>query len=156
MVDLVGIAVFGWLYGLVLAGIGVMIAAMTTFFIARYFREPLLRRFVSLQKIHIWESQFSEKEKFWHLVWLRIITGPFFDYLSYAAGLSKMKAGTYFWSTFFGALPLGFIIYYFGNTSFTKGPIGIAIFLISATIVALILKNIAQKELTSAEKESLT
>ena len=142
-VDIVGIALFGWLYGLVLAGTGVTLGAMVAFFIARHFRGPFVARFTSLQKVHEWEKRFSEKQKFWNLVWLRILTGPFFDYISYSAGLTKMKTSTFFWSTVFAGFPMGFVIYYFGGASLAQGPIGIVAFLISIGVLVFLFRHIA-------------
>jgi len=115
LVDIVGIAVFGWFYGLILAGTAVVLSSMISFWIARKFREPLLGKFIPLKKLHEWEEKFSEKEKFWALIGLRFISAPFFDTINYAAGLTKIKAWTYFWSTIIVAAPLGFMIYYFGE-----------------------------------------
>lgn len=115
VIDFVGVSVFGWKIGFILAEIAVVSASMISFFIARKFREQLLGKFMSLQKLHQWESQFSETEKFWSLVVLRLVSSPFFDTVNYAAGLTKIKASTYFWTTIIVTVPIGFMIYYFGE-----------------------------------------
>src|SRR3989344_3185699 len=112
--DLVGVTMFGWKFGLLLALIGAHIGAAASFFIARYFRESAVKYFVPLQKLHDLEAQYSERKKFWGLVALRFITSPFFDYASYAAGLTKMSFWTFILSTFIGVLPFAFVIYFFG------------------------------------------
>lgn len=127
-VDAVGLFVFGWLYGFLLAEVGILLGATIAFLIARFFREPLATRFVSLEKIHRWESQYSERQKFWTLVLLRFVTSPLFDYISYAAGLTKISTSKFFWSTFIGTLPIMFSIYYFGGLSLQGGPIFAVIF----------------------------
>ncbi|MCB9806182.1 TVP38/TMEM64 family protein [Candidatus Nomurabacteria bacterium] len=115
LIDVVGVAVFGWFYGFLLAETGVVLASMISFFIARKFREPLLGKFMSLQKIHQWENKLTEREKFWGLISVRLISSPFFDTVNYAAGLTNIKASTYFWTTIIVSAPLGFMIYYFGE-----------------------------------------
>jgi uncharacterized membrane protein YdjX (TVP38/TMEM64 family) len=115
LLDVIGIAVFGWLYGFILAEIAIVLAAMISFYIGRRFREPLLKRFISIQKINEWEDKLSEKEKFWGLVGLRFVSSPFFDIVNYIAGLTKIKASTYLFTTILVSAPMGFIIYYFGG-----------------------------------------
>ncbi len=115
VIDAVGVVVFGWFYGFIYAEIGIVIASMISFYIGRKFREPLLKKFISIEKIHELEDKLSEKEKFWALISIRFISSPFFDIINYVAGLTKIKASTYFFSTIIVTAPLGFIIYYFGG-----------------------------------------
>jgi uncharacterized membrane protein YdjX (TVP38/TMEM64 family) len=115
LIDIIGIAVFGWFYGFILAEIAVLSASMISFYIGRKFREPLLGKFISIKKIHEWEDKLSEKEKFWALIGLRFVSSPFFDIMNYIAGLTKIKASTYFFTTLIVTAPLGFMIYYFGG-----------------------------------------
>jgi len=129
VVDIVGIAVFGWLYGFILAEVGIMLGAISAFYIGRYFREPAVRRFTFLKKVHEWESKYSERQKFWGLVAMRAATSPSFDYISYAAGLTNISFTKYTLSTFIGTFPLMLSIYYFGGFSIEKGAlIGVAFF----------------------------
>jgi len=138
-VDLVGISIFGWRLGFILALVGVHLGAFIAFMLARIFREPLVSRFLPLQKLHEWEDSYSEKQKFWMLVSIRIATSPFFDYLSYAAGLTKMSVSRYLFSTFLGTLPLMLGIYYVGGISFTKGPFVIIAFFAALLIPTMLL-----------------
>lgn len=115
VIDAVGVIVFGWFYGFIYATIAVVTASMISFYIGRYFREPLIGKFISIQKIHDWEDKLSEKEKFWTLVSIRFVSSPFFDIINYVAGLTKIKASTYFLSSIIVSAPLGFVIYYFGG-----------------------------------------
>lgn len=115
LLDTIGIAIFGWFYGFILAEIAILIASMISFYIGRRFREPVLKLFIPIQKIHEWEDKLSEKEKFWGLITLRFVSSPFFDIINYIAGLTKVKASTYFFATLIVTAPLGFLIYYFGE-----------------------------------------
>ncbi|MDP3800376.1 MAG: VTT domain-containing protein [bacterium] len=116
ILDAVGIAFFGWKIGLIYAEIGVVGGAMVAFWIARKFREPVVRRFITLQKLHTWEDTLSERKKFWSLVGLRIVTGPLlFDYINYIAGLTKINPIKFLGATVIGTMPAMLIIYYFGD-----------------------------------------
>lgn len=132
IIDAVGVIVFGWFYGFIYATIAVVTASMISFYIGRKFREPLIGKFISIQKVHEWEDKLSEKEKFWTLVGIRFVSSPFFDIINYVAGLTKIKASTYFLSSIIVTAPLGFMIYYFGGI-ILNGPI-----IIIATVICLI------------------
>ena len=137
-VDLIGINIFGWKLGLVLATIGVYIGAMIAFYIGRYFREPAIKRFSTLRKFSELEEKYSENQRFWMLVAIRLITRPFFDYVSYAAGLTKMKPLKFLLSTFLGTFPLMFSIYYFGGLTFDRGLFFGVVFFVAIFILSLV------------------
>ncbi|MDQ3238910.1 MAG: VTT domain-containing protein, partial [bacterium] len=121
IIDLIGIAVFPWFLGFMYGEIGVVLGAMTAFWIARKFREPLVKKFVSLDKLNAWEKKLSGEQEFWVLVGLRLFFNPLFDYVSYAAGLTRISTGKYLLTTVIGTLPTMFVIYYFGGLSMSKG-----------------------------------
>lgn len=113
--DLVAIPTFGWLKGFIFAGIGTMLGAVVSFWIARKFRELVVKRITSLDKIHEWEDRVSESKKFWTFVAIRLPTSALFDYISYAAGLTKMSFAKFFFATLLGATPSLFSFYFFGG-----------------------------------------
>lgn len=150
IVDLPGILVFGWLKGFLLAEVGIMSGAMAAFFIARKFREPAVKRFVSLQKLHRLENKISQRQEFWGFIALRLPTNILFDYISYAAGLSKMGAVKFFFATLLGNIPTVFLVYYFGGLSFEKGILyGISFLL----LLIIIWSTITRKQLKALSKE---
>lgn len=128
--DLVGIAVFGPLVGFIYAETGVVLGAMVAFYIARRFREPVVKRFASLRKVNKWEQTVSERKKFWALVAIRLPTNAFFDYISYGAGLTTIKAGKFFLSTLIGSMPMMLAVYFLGGLAFQKGFYYIVIFVL--------------------------
>lgn len=140
VIDLIGVAIFPWFLGLVYGEIGVLLGAMVAFLIARRFREPLLKKFVPLNKINEWEKKLSENQEFWFLVGLRLFFNPLFDYISYAAGLTKITWTRYLVTTVIGTLPTMFVVYYFGNLSFSKGILYTGAFIGVLFIVSLIYK----------------
>lgn len=137
--DLVGIAVFGPVLGFIYAEIGIMLGAMIAFGIARKFREPVVKHFVSLQKLNQWEKTLSENKKFWMLVAIRLPTNAFFDYISYAAGLTKISASKFFLSTLISNIPMMALVYYFGGLSFQKGLYYILAFVVAVLIWIFVL-----------------
>lgn len=137
--DLPGILVFGWVWGLIYAEIGVMLGAMIAFFIARTFREPAIRRVGFLRKVAEWEKAVSEEKKFWALTALRLPTNVAFDYISYAAGLTAIRPVIFFFSTLLGNIPAMFVVYYFGGLSFQKGVYFSIAFLATLIIIWLLL-----------------
>lgn len=141
ILDAMGIAFFGWKLGFIYAEIGIVGGAMVAFWIARKYREPVVRRFVALQKLHTWEDTLSERKKFWSLVGLRFITGPLlFDYINYVAGLTKINPFKFFIATIIGSLPVMIPIYYFGDKMLTRSVYLIIVFIIVVLVVALVQK----------------
>lgn len=139
--DAVGIYVFGWKLGFIYAEIGVVGGAMVAFWIARKYREPVVRRLVTLQKLHTWEDTLSERKKFWSLVGLRLITGPLlFDYINYVAGLTKINFGKFLVATIIGSLPVMIPIYYFGDKLLAH-----SFYLITTFIIAILVIGFGQK-----------
>lgn len=113
--DLLGIALFGWLWGLIYALIGAHVASVIAFYIARYHREWVAAHIAPIAALHRLEEQYSERQKFVILVAVRFLTSPFFDYMNYLAGLTKLSLPRYLLSTFVGVFPYAFCIYYFGE-----------------------------------------
>lgn len=141
VLDLIGITLFGWKLGFVYGEIGTMIGALVAFWIARQFREPAVRRFVTLQKLHAWEDSLSERKKFWALVGLRIITGPlFFDYINYAAGLTKIQPLKFFFASLISSCLILLPSYYFGAIFLSHGVYLTIVFILIVIIIALIQK----------------
>lgn len=146
LIDIPAIFIFGWLPGFIFAEVGITLGAMTAFWIARKFKEPLAKRFVPLQRLHEWEKKLSENQKFWSLVAIRLPTNPLFDYISYAAGLTNISATKFFWTTLIGNAPSMFLIYYFGGTFLNQGLYyGIAFFIALLIFWFIISKSVFGK-----------
>ncbi len=150
IVDVAAIATFGKIIGFLYAEIGIMVGASVSFLLARKFREGLVKRFVSLQKLHAWEDTLSERRKFWALVIFRIPTTSLFDYLSYVAGLTKMGFGTFFFSSFLGQLlPVG-LFFLIGDIFIRRGTVMTIVFVASALLIpALFGKDRVLRKITS-------
>ncbi len=118
IVDIPAIIVLGWWQAFLLAEVAIMAGAMIAFYIARYFREPVIRHIVALEKLEEWEQKFSERQTFWILVLIRIPAFAVFDIINYAAGLTKMKPTVFFFATLIGSFPSIFLFFYLGERAF--------------------------------------
>lgn len=118
LVDLAGVAIFGWGWALLYSSIGVATGAMAAFGIARHFRKPVVERFISLQRLAEWQADISGARQFWGLVALRVITSPGFDYVNYVAGLTKIRASRFFLATILGIMPQMLLVFYAGGSLF--------------------------------------
>ena len=120
-IDLLNIAFFGKNIGFIYTEISIIIGSTVNFWIARRFGESAVRKFVPIDKIHIWEERISQKSGFWGLVLIRMFSIPIFDYLSYIAGLTRMSFWKFFFSSIFASIPPTWAFYYLGDTFFRKG-----------------------------------
>lgn len=121
VMDLVAIPTFGWVWGFIYAETGMLLGAVVSFWIARLFREPVVRRITSLKAVHEWESRVSESRKFWTFVLVRLPTSAIFDYISYAAGLTNMSFPKFFFASLIGGVPSLFSLYFFGGFFLQQG-----------------------------------
>lgn len=110
---------FGWKLTYLYTLLGILIGTSISFWLARRFREPLVARFLPLQKIHKLEDSLSHKKRFAAIVALRLFTVPVMDFSSYIAGLTKISFGKFFLATIIASLPdIG--IFYFGEELYKK------------------------------------
>jgi len=113
------VPIIGWFWAYVYSEIGVLIGTSLAFFIARKFREPVASRFVPIQSLHIWEEKLSSKKEFFAFLGLRIAAASVMDFISFAAGLSKMSYKKFILATFIAELPL-LAWYYFGEVAYDQ------------------------------------
>lgn len=115
IVSLALIPVFGWFPSFVYGTVGLLIGATISFFLARKFREPLVKKFVPLQQLHKWQGKLSDRTEFLTFLVIRLTTEPILDFISYIAGLSKISFIKFFIATFIILLPNA-LTYYLGET----------------------------------------
>ena len=148
MIALATIPILGWPVAFACNMVGIMLGKSIAFFLARIYREPLVKRFASLNKIHQLEKQLSGKKQFLALVAFKMFTVPVVDISSYVIGLTKISFLKFTLATFLAALPtlvtfyLGFEAYkiIFGNNLI----LGFIAILIMGSIY-LIIKEYRQK-----------
>jgi len=113
------VPIFGWYLTYVYTLIGILIGTSLSFWLARKFREPLVARFLPLQKIHKLENSLSHKKRFLAIVALRLFTAPVMDFSSYIAGLTKISFAKFFFATIIASIPdIG--IFYFGEELYKR------------------------------------
>ncbi len=113
------VPIIGWFGAYVYGEIGVIIGATLAFFIARKFREPVAKRFVPIQSLHVWEDKLSKKQEFLAFLGIRIAGASVMDFISYAAGLSKIGYKKFIIATVIAELPIA-IWYYFGEVAYNE------------------------------------
>ena len=95
--------IFGSWFGLLLNVIGALLGGTAAFLMSRY----LMRGFAAklLEKGHFKKiDDKAEEHGFSIIVYLRLMFVPY-TYLSFAAGLSKIKFADFFWGTLAGVIP---------------------------------------------------
>ncbi len=117
--------------------IGWTIGATIAFILARKYGVVLVRRIISLEKLHKIESKVPKEDVFWGIVILRIVLPV--DVLSYALGLfSKISLKRYFLATLIGVTPFAFIFAYFGGLSFYIQMIFIVVTILMSVVYYLV------------------
>jgi len=144
--------VFGLGFGMLWTMIGAVSGAVIAFYIARIFGRPLVVKFVSEKELNAVESQFPEHHIAWGIFFLRLLPLPFFDAVSYAAGLTKVSFKNFLAATAFGLMPLVFVFTYFGDI-FEDNLVAVAALVIVTTLIFFIFAKIFYKRRRVSEKE---
>jgi uncharacterized membrane protein YdjX (TVP38/TMEM64 family) len=135
--DVAGIAVFGWILGFVYAEAGIMAGAMCAFGLTRYTRGYLERRPRLSPRISAWGRRLSQEPSLSSWILLRLVTNPVFDFLSYAAGLTRMRVLPYAVGTLIGNVPSVLLFYYLGGKGMEGGDI-VRLILVASVCLAVI------------------
>lgn len=130
--------VFGVWFGMLLTMIGATLGATIAFYIARFFGRPIVVKFVSKEKLEKVEHYFSERNLVFAIFLLRLVPLPFFDAVSYAAGLTHVSFRGFALSTVFGLVPLVFLFSYTGDV-FTENIVAVSIIIILVSIILPVL-----------------
>lgn len=130
-VSLASVAILPWYEAMLWNFLGASIGAITAFSIARKFREPAVKRFAPLEKVHQWQDRISHKKQFWGFMGLRLASTVAFDFVSYAAGLSKITFRTFLISILLIDLPVNLLFFYSAGQAIKYG----VFILISLTVV---------------------
>ena len=107
---------WGWILTGILNIIGWMIGSWMAFLIARKYGVDVIKKFISINKIHEVENRIPKEHLFWSVVLMRIIIPV--DILSYALGIfTKMSMKSYLLATLIGITPFAFAWAYFGRVN---------------------------------------
>lgn len=154
------VPIIGWFWVFIYSEIGVLTGATIAFFIARKFREPVVKRFVPIQSLHEWEEKLSKKQEFFAFLGIRIAAASFMDFISFAAGLSKLSYKKFILATMIAELPL-LLWYYFGEVAYDQyvqksGIISGVIFVVAILVVLYFVVNhgyLKKNKLVKPEKK---
>ncbi|OGE76227.1 MAG: hypothetical protein A3K06_00230 [Candidatus Doudnabacteria bacterium RIFCSPHIGHO2_01_52_17] len=127
-----------WFYNFLGNEAGVIAA----FFIARKFREPVVAHFAPLEKIHRWQERVSAHKQFWAFTGLRVVSVLAFDFVSYAAGLTKLSFKTFISATLLVDIPIGLLFFYLGGVAVKYSILFFGAFAVILVVGALILKTV--------------
>jgi len=130
-----------WMYNL----IGVELGSVVAFLLARKFREPVVSWFAPFQKVHEWQDRISQKKQFWAFVGLRLTALVVLDFVSYAAGLSKLRFNKFILACLLIDIPTSFIFFFLGGMAFQYSIFIFAGFIAIFLIAALTYKYIGNK-----------
>jgi len=109
--------IWGWFLAALLSIAGWTLGAIIAFALARKYGAPLVKRFISLDKIAKWENKIPKENIFWSIVFLRMAVPV--DILSYVLGLfSHIRFRTYFLATLIGVSPFAFVFAFLGSLPF--------------------------------------
>ncbi|MBM3281570.1 MAG: VTT domain-containing protein [Candidatus Harrisonbacteria bacterium] len=119
--------------------IGAEIGAISTFLIARRFRDLVIRFFSPLEKIREWQSTIDAKNQFWAFLGLRFFALSAFNVISYAAGLSSLSFRIFIIVTLIIDIPVNLAFFYFGGLTSSFSYYLFAIFTVPLLLTSLIL-----------------
>jgi uncharacterized membrane protein YdjX (TVP38/TMEM64 family) len=112
----VAVGLWGWFFAALINIFSWTLGSVIAFLLARKYGAPLVRNFVSLEKLQRYERMIPEENMFWGIILLRISIPV--DVLSYVLGLfSIIKFRTYALATLVGIAPLAFVLAYVGGLS---------------------------------------
>ncbi len=127
---------WGWYYAALIHIVGWSLGSFIVFFLSRKYGVPLIKKFVSLEKINEIEKKIPKGEVFLGIVVLRMITPV--DVLSYALSLfTKIGFRTYALATIIGIIPFAFAFSYLGTVPIYYQ---IAGFILIGLIITLIVE----------------
>ncbi len=133
--------IWGWFYSAIFNILGWFLGSIIVFWISRKYGVPLIKKFISLEKINKLESKIPKENLFLDIIFLRMIIPV--DILSYALGLfSKVDFKTYALATIIGITPFAFVFSYLGAVNIYSQILG---FFVIGLIVVLINKFYRKK-----------
>lgn len=127
-------ALFGPFLTAIYSIIGWTIGAIIAFWIARYLGKPVLRHFISLEKLEHYERFIPQKTEFWFLVLVRAVLPV--DMSSYAIGLlSAVSFRDYTLATLIGIAPFSFVFAYIGPAVINRDITHIVLIVVASLII---------------------
>ena len=107
--------IFGSFWGALISWIDALMGALTSFYIARLFKNVALRKIVRNQKTVEFIRHAAEKRGLYVILLARLLPFISFDIISYMAGLSGIRPWAFILGTALGMLPATIIYTFFGH-----------------------------------------
>ena len=107
-------AVFGWVFGAVLSWSSSMVGALLCFVIGRLLGRGVVEKLTSKPALESVDGFFNRHGKYAILI-ARLLPFVSFDLVSYAAGLTSMRLGSFLLATGIGQLPATLVYSYVGS-----------------------------------------
>jgi len=120
-------ALFGFIPGVIYSTLGDLLGATINFWIARLVGREALHRFSSKKTAKKVDEFVAHIETWKTLLFARVVLSGFYDFISYTAGLSKMRYKTFFWVTLVGGIPGSALAVGFGSTIFANTGLFVAL-----------------------------
>ncbi len=133
-------ALFGPVFGIMVAMLGVNLTAWISFFLARYFG-----RHVVQEREKGWVKDLDDllsEKGFYPIMIMRLLFVPS-DFVSLGSGLTRMPFKTFAMATFFGTLPATILFALFGESLFDpKGRLVLGVAITSVIVLVLVLRRL--------------
>ncbi len=144
---------FGWVKGAILSWTSAMAGAALCFYISRIYGRKAAEKLTSKFALNEIEK-FFERYGDYAILIARLLPFISFDIVSYAAGLTPMSFGSFFWATGLGQLPATLIYSYVGGmlTGGVKKFVTGLLILFSLSALIFLMKKIYNDR--TAEKET--
>jgi len=136
-------ALFGWVYGAILSWVSAMAGALLCFYIAKILGREVVEKLTSKMALEIVDTFFA-KHGVYAILIARLLPFISFDIVSYAAGLTSMRLGSFLVATGIGQLPATLVYSYAGEM--LSGGLQTAVYgmliLFSLTILIYLIKRV--------------
>lgn len=140
-VKLAGGALFGFWDGAVFVLAGDMLGASLNFWIARLFRDRGISRVAGKTAIKQID-ELTEHVGGWRaLLAARLFLSSLYDFISYAAGISKLPFSQFFWVSLLAGIPSTLFAAWIGDSAVSNKPFMYGLFVVSAVALLVMLFN---------------
>ena len=148
VLTIMGGVIFGTLLGMMYTIVAATLAAAVAFYIAKFFGREVISRFLKGTKLGKLDKKL-EKGGFYTMALLRLLYIPYIP-LSYAAGLSKMRARDFVLATLLTNIPGSFAFSYLGGSLGDPRSFIFAIVLVILVLLSpKVVKRFQKKKKTS-------
>lgn len=130
------VAILGPLLGVILIYIVSTPAFCINFLLARKYGRPLVQRMIGKNGVEKFD-QVASDAGVGTLIVLKVLQGGYFDYVSYAAGISKISVTQYLLVNFLGGIPYSVLTYFIFSRTQNLVQSVIILQILAAMLIAL-------------------